>query len=437
MCGEQQPQGRAPCKCLNDVTRAALARGRRPGGGLEAAHSKAQGSRFTKRQPHMGLKKGVGVGVVAVWVAGSLCSSQTNDEFYRSWRWTEEVTAPRAAGLGGAYVALADDSAAAQLNPAGLTLLPKTEITGGFLWRGSGALGRDSTMPRTGMGLIGGAGLLTKEWALGGYLTEPFDERVVLPVSGTSGRLETTVTDGGVALGWAPAAQVRVGLRVSVTHVRVEGQWARANGSSTSLLVGAAAGITNVTGAAGILVECTERLRLGASFRQGASWDISRTASNPALGVAVDTGSIYRYRSPSIVSAGASLRAGLRVVLTTQVDFVRFSEVRDVFGVRIGAFAVADYALRDALEGRLGVEFSQPVGRLSVQVRAGAHGASGASFRYIGADRTEANRFRGSERMTEWSAGASLVLASGSRLDVAVMSDKVRTVASGAATLRF
>jgi hypothetical protein len=386
----------------------------------------------------MGLKKGVGVGVVAIWVAGgSLGSGQTNDEFYRSWRWTEEVTAPRAAGLGGAYVALADDSSAAQLNPAGLTLLPKTEITGGILWRGSGALGRDATMPRTGVSLIGGVGLLSKTWALGGYLTEPFDERVVLAPSGTSGRLETTVTDGGVALGWAPAAQVRVGLRVNMTHVRVEGQWARANGSSTSLLVGAAAGVTNVTGAAGILVECTDRLRVGASFRQGASWDISRTASNPVFGVAVDTGSVYRYRSPSIVSAGASLRAGLRVILTAQLDFVRLSEVRDVFGVRIGAFSVDDYALRDALEGRGGIEFSQPVGRLSVQLRAGAHGASGASLRYIGVDRAEANRFRGSGRMTEWSVGASLVLASGSRFDVAVMSDRVRSVASGAATLRF
>lgn len=380
----------------------------------------------------------MGVGVVAAWVAGgSLGSGQTNDEFYRSWRWVEDVTAPRVAGLGGAYVALADDSAAMQLNPAGLTLLPKTEITGGILWRGPGLLGQDATVPRTGMSFIGGAGQLTKEWALGGYLAEPFDERVVLPPGGTSGRLETTVTDGGVALGWAPVARVRVGLRVNMSHVRVQGQWARANGSSTSLLVGAGAGVTSVTGAAGLLAECTDRLRLGASFRRGTSWDISRTASNPALGVAVDTGSVYRYRSPSVVSAGASFRAGLRLVLTAQVDFVRLSEVRDVFEVRIGPFSVDEYALRDALEGRGGIEFSQPLHRLSVQVRAGAHGASGASLRYVGEDRAEAFRFRGGERMIELSAGASLVLASGSRLDVAVMSDKMRTVASAAATLRF
>ncbi len=347
------------------------------------------------------------------------------------------MTAPRAAGLGGAYVALADDSAAAQLNPAGLTLLPKTEITGGILWRGSGSLGRDATMSRTGMSYIGGAGLLTKKWALGAYLTEPFDERVVLPPSGTSGRLATTVTDGGVAVGWAPAGRVRVGLRVNMTHVRVEAQWARGEGSLTSLLVGAAAGITRVTGDVGMLVDVTDRLRLGASFRQGASWDISRTASNPALGVALDVGSIYRYRSPSVASGGASLRAGLKVVVSAQVDYVRLSEVRDVFGVRIGPFKAEDYVLRDALEGRGGVEFSQPVGRVSIQVRAGAHGASGASLRYVGVDRSESDRFRGSERMTEWSGGVSLVLASGSRLDVAVISDKVRTVASGAATLRF
>jgi hypothetical protein len=384
------------------------------------------------------MRSRVSLGLVALWAAhGSLCSGQTNDEFYRSWRWTEEVGAPRAAGLGGAYVGLADDSAAAVLNPAGLTLLPKTEIAGGVLWRGSGSLGPDTTASRTGIGVIAGVAVLTKKWALGGYLTEPFDERVLLGPGGTSGRLATTVTDGGVALGWAPAARVRLGFRLNLTHVRVEGEWARAQGSSASLLVGAAAGMTRVTGDAGLLVDVTNRLRVGASYRQGASWDVSRTASNPALGVAVDPGSVYRYRSPSVASVGASLRAGLRVVVSGQLDYLRLSEVRDAFAVRVGPFAPGSYELGDAVEGRGGAEFSQPVGRVSIQLRAGVHSASGASLRYAGADAAEAIRFRGSERMMQWSTGASLVMASGVRVDVAVTSGKLRTTASAGAVLRF
>jgi hypothetical protein len=385
----------------------------------------------------MGSKGSIVLGLVA-WAAFAPRShGQTNDEFYRSWRWTEEVAAPRTAGLGGAGVALADDSAAAQLNPAGLTQLPKPEIAGGVLWRGPGSLGQDSTLPRAGIGFLGAGGLLTRKWALGGYVTEPFDERVVLRPGSTSGRLATTITAGGVALAWAPVARVRVGLRVNLAHLKVEGEWARGESASTSLRVGAATGMTRVTADAGVLLNVTDTLRLGATYRQGISWEVSRTAANPALGVAVDPGSLYRYRSPSIASAGASLRVGLRVVVSAQVDYLRLSEVQDAFTARIGPFRAADYELGDALEGRGGVELSQPVGRFSIQVRAGVHRASGASLRYVGRDVGEALRFRGSERMNEWSGGASVVLAHGSRVDLALVSDPFRTVLTSAVALRF
>jgi hypothetical protein len=77
------------------------------------------------------------------------------------------------------------------------------------------------------------------------------------------------------------------------------------------------------------------------------------------------------------------------------------------------------------------------MGRLSFQARAGLHGASGASLHYVGGDGAEAIRFPGSERMIELSGGASVVLATGSRLDLAVVSDRFRTVMSASATLRF
>ena len=386
----------------------------------------------------MGLRLRIAMGLVVVWLAQvSLCSGQTNDEFYRSWRFVEDVGPARAAGLGGAFVALADDSSSATLNPAGLTLLPKTELSGGVLWRGAGSLAADATAGRVGAGYIGGGAPLTKKWAVGGYLTQPFDERVALGPGSSAGRLDTTVTDAGGAVGWSPTPRVRLGLRLNLTHVRVEGEWSRGAGATATLRVGAAAGATRLTGDLGLLMQVTDELRVGATYRQGASWDVSRTATNPSAGVAIDPGSVYRYRSPSVASAGASLRAGLKVVVSAQLDYIRLSEVRDVFVVRVGPFSAGDYELKDAVEARGGVEFSQPVGGLSIQVRAGVHGASGASLRYVGTDEAEAIRFRGSSRMTEWSAGASLVLSSGSRLDVALTSDKLRTVASAGAALRF
>jgi hypothetical protein len=51
--------------------------------------------------------------------------SQNNEPIYRSWFWEETPSNPRVAGLGGAYVGLADDANSVFLNPAGLMTLPR------------------------------------------------------------------------------------------------------------------------------------------------------------------------------------------------------------------------------------------------------------------------------------------------------------------------
>src|SRR5262249_12524963 len=122
---------------------------------------------------------------VILLALGTTAMGQTNDHLFRSWRWDEDVTAPRAAGMGGAFVAVADDSSAAFLTPAGLTPLPKNDLAGGLMARRSGtsSLG-DTLRARTGVGYVGGAGRITKRFAVGGYLTEPQDRRTVLDASG-------------------------------------------------------------------------------------------------------------------------------------------------------------------------------------------------------------------------------------------------------------
>src|SRR6185503_3803946 len=91
-------------------------------------------------------------------------AAQTNDHVFRSWRWTEEIEAPRAAGLAGAFVAVADDSSATVLNPAGMLLLPKTELAATMAASASGTISPvgDREDSRTDPGFIGGAGLIAK-----------------------------------------------------------------------------------------------------------------------------------------------------------------------------------------------------------------------------------------------------------------------------------
>lgn len=63
-------------------------------------------------------------GTLAV-LAPSPARSQNNEPIYRSWYWEETSSTPRVAGMGGAYVGLADDASSVFLNPAGLMTLPR------------------------------------------------------------------------------------------------------------------------------------------------------------------------------------------------------------------------------------------------------------------------------------------------------------------------
>lgn len=63
-------------------------------------------------------------GMALVLLTPTIALPQSNEPIYRSWYWSEEPLSPRVAGLGGAYVGLADDSSSATLNPSGLVNLP-------------------------------------------------------------------------------------------------------------------------------------------------------------------------------------------------------------------------------------------------------------------------------------------------------------------------
>src|SRR5262245_15743965 len=58
----------------------------------------------------------------------SSAPAQTPDPLFAGWSFAPEGVGSRPAGLGGAFVALADDTKAAYVNPAGLTLVPLTEV---------------------------------------------------------------------------------------------------------------------------------------------------------------------------------------------------------------------------------------------------------------------------------------------------------------------
>lgn len=363
--------------------------------------------------------------------------AQTNDHIWRSWSWQEDVASPRVAGLAGASVALGDDASDVFTNPAGIGFLPKTEIAASILMRGSGrlALG-DRTTSRTGIGFIGGAGRVTPRLAIGAFVTEPHDERISLAAGGSpagdSGYLDTTVTDAGVAVAWNPTAPVSIGLRLNVSHLRVQGLL---NHSSPGAAYdsGAAGAQDRIAGDAGVLVRLSDKLSAGLAFTQGARWEVSRTEGTTSFGV-VDAAP-YQVSSPSRLALGVAVRPSPRLTLVGQADYLLLSRLEETFQAVTAAGARADYILHDAFDYRAGVEYSVPIGTTSLQLRGGVLSRAPGAFRFVGTG-AEAAAFAGEQRQTLATVGGSIVLRT-LRLHVAAALGGDRTVAAAGAAVRF
>jgi hypothetical protein len=325
----------------------------------------------------------------ALWPRST--AAQTGDIHYRSWHWMEEPSAGRAAGLAGASTALSDDSVAAEANPAALTTLSKNELTGSLLRRGSGRspLG-DALAARTGLGFGALAGRLNSRWAIGAFTFEPHAVRIDLassPLADGSrdeGHLEGVVVQRGASLAFRVNPRVHVGARISANHLDLAGEYRRAaDPGEPRLRVQTEGDSTRVSTRLGVLLELTRRLRLGLTRESGARFPVQRTATSPVLGQTLDAGSREEVRQPSVVSGGLAFRASPKLLVSGQLDYVRFGTLEPGDVVRPGGYAQSSYELF-TWESRLGVEVSVPLPSVSVQLRAGVHNLGSGALRVLG-----------------------------------------------------
>jgi long-subunit fatty acid transport protein len=377
-------------------------------------------------------------------LVATTAQAQTNDHFFRSWRWTREEGSARAAALGGAALALADDSVAARDNPAALTSLSRTEIAVHLLRRGS------ATTP-AGDSLAGGATLgsfsvgarLGTRLAAGLYAADTRHARIAmaarpLPDGLTDeGGLEVRVREAGLAAAWQIAGTFHAGGRLSLGYASVSGEYRReAAGQPTRLRVGTGGSDARLTGALGAVWQPAERLRLAFAAEKGNAWTLDRTAVSPWLDVTLDSGSTYRLRQPSVLGVGASIRLSRKAVAFGQADHVRYSEIQSALIIRQGAHSRDDYRLADAWEPRAGLEVSLPFTKVSLQLRTGIERLAEGGLAYQGRDVVEQAAFPGSAAQVGWTAGAALVTGS-FRLDAAARGAGERPAFLAGLTARF
>ena len=86
------------------------------------------------------MRRAVGLAIVLAAFAAPPARAQTSDIVFGGWSWRSRDAGSRPAGLGGAYVAVADSIRTAGINPAGIALIPKAELAAGTanLWAGIG-----------------------------------------------------------------------------------------------------------------------------------------------------------------------------------------------------------------------------------------------------------------------------------------------------------
>jgi len=379
----------------------------------------------------------------ALWFSGRLGYGQTNDHVYRSWRWSTTPAATRAIGLSGAYAAHCDDSESAFLNPAGIATLVKSDLSVSLLAAQRGTAGLDQLQASTGLAAGSGAARLSKKTALAFYFVRPRTDRFELsPIrlpdgSSDAGYLEATVTDVGAAVARRVAERLSVGVRLTATHLRLQALQSHSNELGVlDLETGSAAGDTRVTASLGALYEAgsTGQLRLGLVVQPGASYMVARTASRPSLG-GIDQGSHYELRAPGLVAVGAAFRINRHAQVSSQLDYVRYSEIRAF--VRPGGATSGGYAVSDGLEPRVGGELSYLLGGVSLQLRAGAYLQAAGSLAYSGPDPNEAATFTGSKRRVISGVGASLSVRGGLTVDIAATVGGDRSELATGARLRF
>lgn len=379
--------------------------------------------------------------LAAIALVAVTAGAQTNDHMCRSWSWRTELGVPRAMGLGGAAVAVIEDSTATWLNPAGLARLRKTEFAAGGLFRQSGTSGAgDETASRNGLGFVSGAALLTPRWAIGGYLIEPHAVDYALTPGllgdGTTdnGSMKTIVTEVGGAVAWRVNSRLDLGARVTLSHLESEGVWMQTRGSAETLTVGTSAGVSRLTASFGAVLHVSDALQLGILGDTGVSYENDRTAVAPETHTNLEVGGLYDLRQPARVASGCSWRLSPKVLVAAQLDYVRYSEIQT--SIRYGAGTPAEYALDDAVEPRAGLEVSLPTkSGTSVQLRAGVHQRGVSGVRYAGANGVELATWPGEDAHIEVGGGLSVSRRS-VKIDVGVVSGGLRSALTVALTVR-
>jgi long-chain fatty acid transport protein len=394
----------------------------------------------------------------------------------------------RSLALGGAFTGLADDATAAFTNPAGLTILNRTElsvegryraITTPFLERGriSGTVTQrlEDTVAGPVYGEqtahVGGASFVSfvyprGKWALAAYrhelvkIRDRFQSNGVFQDATIAGSLiqlrefpqvasrDVDITNYGVSVGYRVNDTLALGGGLIVSDFQLEGEFVRYDTTDEPRVFGPpdfskelyrvrhSGNDVALAFTSGVQVTPTPKIKLGAVYRQGPKFDVQSVepASNTRLqGI---------FRVPREFSAGLAIRPSDALVMALDYSFVQYSRLLNDYVPMQTAERPANFTVEDGHEIHAGLEYVFAVAG-SPALRVGSWFDPDHAVRYEPTPASDVFDARfsatlpGGENAVHYTAGLGLSFSPRFELNLAGDATSRRTTFSSSLIFRF
>jgi long-chain fatty acid transport protein len=351
----------------------------------------------------------------------------TNTETFSGFQFNFNNPGARALGMGGAFVAVADDATAVVANPAGLTILQRPEISAEYKYTrfrntinaftnttADAPTNRvhdrdfdDSVNTPSFFSFV----YPTERVVLAAFVRELINYKSTFntngvfltdPTNGTVQRLLPVKSDleiTAVNFGLGAAVNLEkenpllpnVGVSLEFSFGRINSRLQRFGTlgfdgppdysalQQTEAVDGTDVGLgVNV----GLLWHPMKDLSFGGVYRRGPKYDMTFTTTNNISGA---TSSLpFGFKVPDVYAAGAAYRFFERLTVAFEATYIRYSQLVEHFQVPLSDTIATQYKLDDAVELHLGAEYIFFIQNMPLAARAGFYTNPAHKIRYEG-----------------------------------------------------
>lgn len=351
----------------------------------------------------------------------------SNTETFSGFQFNFNNPGARALGMGGAFVAVADDATAVVANPAGLTILQRPEISAEYKHTrfrntinaftnttADGATNRvhdrdfdDSVNTPSFFSFV----YPTERVVLAAFVRELINYKSTFntngvfltdPTNGTLQRLLPVKSDldiTAVNFGLGAAVNLEkenpllpnVGVSLEFSFGRIKSRLQRFDtlgfdgppdysaAQQTEAVDGTDVGIgVNV----GLLWHPMKDLSFGGVYRRGPKYDMTFTTTNDISGA---TSSLpFGFKVPDVYAAGVAYRFFERLTVAFEATYIRYSQLVEHFQVPLSDTIATQYKLDDKVELHIGAEYIFFINNIPLAARGGFYTNPAHKIKYEG-----------------------------------------------------